>query len=96
MKGTEDVGLRYAVQEWVFVTLDENLLKPGRFPAKQCGVFFLDACGSSALEVGASLCNTFRAHWRDDSWCANRRFVWSATHVEERALDNTVINRVEG
>ena len=96
VKGTEDARLRSAVQEWIFVTMDKNLLKPGRFPARHCGVFVLDTTGSSALEVGASLCNTFSQHWRDYSWCADRRFVWSATHVEERAPDNTVVNRVEG
>jgi hypothetical protein len=95
VKGTADAGLRYAVQDWIFVTMDQNLLKPGRFPATHCGVFVLDPRGASALEIGASLCNTFREHWRDDSWCANRRFVWSDRYVEERAADNTVINRTD-
>jgi hypothetical protein len=95
VKGTADAGLRYAVQDWILVTMDQNLLKPGRFPSTHRGVFVLDTKGSSAVEAGASLCNTFHEHYRDDTWCQDRRFVWARDFVEERALDNSVIQRTE-
>ena len=94
IKGTADAGLRPSVQEWIFVTLDKNLLQPGRFPNEHRGVFVLDTSdGGSALEVSAPICETFHSWWKDDRYFRNRRFVFGKGGWEERGADNSVIDR---
>jgi hypothetical protein len=91
-KGTPDAVLRNAARQFVLMTLDQRLLRPGSYPNNHVGIVVIDASEASALQIVRGLLG--RANWLTAPVMRNRRLLVSRNHLDEVGRDGTITRRI--
>jgi hypothetical protein len=77
----------------IFITKDKKLLKPGRFPSKNRGVFVLDCSDSTIMNTIYHLFDIGQYLWKKDFVLTDRRFMIGVDFFNELNLDGTLLKK---